>query len=57
MKIRKFEIKIFDLGIFAHEFENTIVITEISTVKFVKNAFSTHTINASIGSDFSNGQG
>ena len=57
MKIRKFEIKIFDLGIFGHEFENTIVITEISTVKFVKNAFSTHTINASIGSDFSNGQG
>ena len=35
MKILKFEIKIFDLGIFGHEFGNTIVITEISALEFV----------------------
>ena len=45
------------LGIFGLEFWKRILLFQISTLKFVKNAFSTHTINVSIGSTFSNRQG
>ena len=45
------------LSIFGLEFENNIVISEISTSEFVKNEYLTHTVNISIGSAFSNGPG
>ena len=45
------------LGIFGLEFKETIVIFEITTFKFVKNEFLTHTLNFGIGSAFSKGPG
>ena len=42
---------------FGLEFLKTIVIFEISTLKFVKNESLTHTVNFCIGSAFSKGQG
>ena len=45
------------LGMFGLEFLKTIVIFEISTLKFVKNESLTQTVNFSIGSAFSKGQG
>ena len=44
-----------DFSIFGLEFENNIVIFEISTLKFVKNESSTHTVNFGIGPAFSEG--
>ena len=41
------------LGIFGLEFQKTIVIFEISTLKSVKTEFLTHTVNFGIGSAFS----
>ena len=43
------------LGIFGVEFEKTIVIFEISTLKFVINESLAHTVNFGIGSAFSKG--
>ena len=43
------------LGIFGLEFQETIVIFEISIVEFVKNKSLIHTINFSVGSAFSKG--
>ena len=43
------------LGIFGLEFQNSIVIFEISTLEFVKNESLTHTMNFGIGSVFSKG--
>ena len=45
------------LGIFGLEFQETIVIFEISTFRFVKNEFLTHTVNFGIGSTFSESAG
>ena len=41
------------LGIFGLEFEKTTVIFEIHTLEFIKNEFSTQTVNFGIGSIFS----
>ena len=41
------------LAIFGLEFENNIVIFEISALEFVKNEFLTHTVNFGKGSAFS----
>ena len=46
-----------DFGIFRIEFQNTIVIFEISTLKFVQKESLTHTVKFGIGSDFSKGPG
>ena len=43
------------LVIFELEFENNIVIFEISTLEFFKNEFLTHAVNFAIGSAFSKG--
>ena len=43
------------LGIFGLEFQETIVIFEISTLKFVKNGSLTHAMNKGPGSAFSEG--
>ena len=45
------------LGIFGIEFYKTIVIFEISTLKFVISVSLTHTVNYGIGSAFSKGPG
>ena len=45
------------LGIFGLEFSKTIVIFEISTLKFVKHESLTHTVNFGVGSAFSKGFG
>ena len=45
------------LGMFGLEFLKTIVIFEISTLKFVKNESLTHTGNFGIGSALSKGPG
>ena len=45
------------LGIFGVEFWKTIVIFEISTLKFVKNESFTHIVNFGIGYAFSKGPG
>ena len=45
------------LGSFGREFQKTIIIFEISTLEFVKNESLTHTVNFTIGSAFSKGQG
>ena len=45
------------LGMFRLDFEKTIVIFEISTLKFTKNVFLTSARNFGIGSAFSNGPG
>ena len=45
------------LGISVLEFENNIVIFEISTFKFIRNESLTHTVNFGIGSAFSKGPG
>ena len=42
-----------NLGIFELEFKKTIVIFEISALKFVKNESLTHIVNFGIGSTFS----
>ena len=42
-------------GIFELEFQNTIVISEISNPEFLKNESLTHTVNFGIGSTFSRG--
>ena len=42
-------------GIFQLEFQNTIVISEISNPEFLKNESLTHTVNFGIGSTFSRG--
>ena len=44
-------------GIFGLEFQKTIVIFEISTLKFVKNESLTDTMNLGIGSTFPKGPG
>ena len=50
----KFGPKLPYLGIFGLELKNkTIVIFEISTLKFVKNESLTHAVNFGIGSAFS----
>ena len=41
------------LGIFGLEFQKTIVLFEISTLKFVISESLTHTVNFGIGSAFS----
>ena len=43
------------LGTFGLEFEKAIVISEISTLKFLKKESLTHTVNFSIGKVFSKG--
>ena len=45
------------LGIFGLEFENNIVIFEISTLKFDISESLSHTVNFGIGSAFSEGLG
>ena len=45
------------LGICGLEFQKTIVIFEISTLKFAENESLTHTVNFGIGSAFSKGPG
>ena len=45
------------LGIFGVEFQKTIVIFEISTLKFVIHESLIHTVNFGIGSAFSKGLG
>ena len=45
------------LGILGLRFSKTRVIFEISTLKFVRNEFLTHTVNFGIRSAFSNGSG
>ena len=45
------------LGSFGLEFEKAIVVSEISTFKFLKNEPLTHTVNFGIGSAFSKGPG
>ena len=40
------------LGIFGLEFQKTIVMFEISTLKFVKNESLTHTMNFGVASTF-----
>ena len=40
-------------GFFGQNFKKTIVIFQISTLKFVKNECLTHTVNVGIGSAFS----
>ena len=45
------------LGILGLEFSKTIVIFEISTLKFVKNESLTHTVNFGIELTFSKGSG
>ena len=45
------------LGIFGPEFQKTIVIFEISTLKFVKNESLTYTMNFDRESAFSKGPG
>ena len=45
------------LGIFGQEFENNVVIFEISTLEFVKNGSLTHTVNFGIRSAFSKALG
>ena len=45
------------LGIFGLEFKETIVIFGITTFKFVKNEFLTHTLNFGVGSTFPKGPG
>ena len=45
------------LGIFGLESQKTIVLFEISTLKFVINESLTHTVNFGIGSAFSKGPG
>ena len=45
------------LSIFGLEFLKTIIIFEISTLKFVKNGSLTHTVNFDVGSAFSKGPG
>ena len=44
--------KILYLGIYGLEFENNIVIFEISTLKFAKNEFLTNTVNFGKGPSF-----
>ena len=51
----KFGTKNDFLGIFGLEFQKTIVIFEISTLKFVKNESLTHTVDFDIGPAFSKG--
>ena len=46
-----------NLDIFALEFENNIVIFEISTLEFLNNEFLIHTVNFGIGSAFSQDPG
>ena len=41
------------LGIFGLDFFKTIVIFEISTLKFIKNESLTHAVNFGLGSAFS----
>ena len=43
------------LGTFGLQFEKAVVISEISTFKFLKDESFTHTVNFDIGSDFSKG--
>ena len=45
------------LGIFGLEFQKTIVIFEISTLKSVKTEFLTYTVNFGIGSAFAKSPG
>ena len=45
------------MGIFGLESQKTIVIFEISTLKFVISESLTHTVNFGIGSAFSKGPG
>ena len=45
------------LGTFGLEFEKAIVISEISTLEFLKNQFLTHTVNFFVGPVFSYGPG
>ena len=47
------ELKILDLGRFGLEFKKTIVIFEISTLKFVNIESLTHIVNFGIGPTFS----
>lgn len=46
-----------DLGIFELEFNETIVIFKISTLKFIKSESLTNTVNFRRGSAFSEGPG
>ena len=46
-----------NLDIFGLEFENNIVIFEISTLEFLNNESLIHTVNFGIGSAFSQGLG
>ena len=55
--MRKFGIKNALLGIFGLEFEKTIVIFEISTLRFIISESLTHTVNFGIGSAFSKSPG
>ena len=41
------------LGILGLEFQNTFVISEISTLEFVSNESLTHTVNFGVGFGFS----
>ena len=52
-KCLNLEPKIPDLGGFGLEFKKTIVIFEISTLKFVKTESLTHIVNFGIGPTFS----
>ena len=45
------------LSISGMEFEKTIVIIEVSTLKLVQNNFLTNAVSFAIGSDFSKGLG
>ena len=45
------------LSILGKKFYKTIVILEISTLKFVTNESLTHTVNLGVGSAFSKGPG
>ena len=45
------------LGTFGLEYEKAIVISEISTLKFLKNESFPHIVNVGIGSAFSKGLG
>ena len=49
--------KMLYLGFLGKYLKKTIVIFEISTLKFVKNESLTHTVNFGIGSAFSKGPG
>ena len=45
----------FYVGVFRLQFQKTLVVFEISTLKFVKNDFLINTMNFGIGFAFSNG--